>query len=645
MDSTNGMHANLPARLPSGSSRLPAQVTVTPRELAVATPPSIVNSRLLWRGLVRNWWRILILWLVLALPLTYLIYRKVEPTYLAYGIVKLESTQQELYGSSMSPFAPSQPAYLQTEIESMRSDPVLRLALTDPKISDLPTLKESKDPKSDLRKNLDIHIMGSTHFIRVAFESKAPDEARDIVNAVIRAYSATTTDTEGKTTSSKFFVQKNLNEKNANAFRLKAEELKTSIEKHRSEILSKTSKGDVDLEWQKNTPSKDDADQSPSLVFNPKSLEQFKSTETLLLQTQYQIIDLEARLKVRLEDEQRAQENGRNALAQGNEEIRERIVQEFRRDPEVAAVIAQIKSTTQEVEHLRGMVRRPDDPSRVAAQLMLTNLNKDYNDLWRVKSEQIRQRLLVTTSATNAPDLESAAELKHKLEELRQKQLKYTELMNKFKIVKQNSQEAAVRASFERDELLRDYSRYDLVDRRLEQLEFTKDKPGVEIERIDEAELPVVPNNNKRLKYMAIVPVAILFGLLGLFLLLEVRSERVGDPDSLSSRVQSEVYALPPLPTSRAAQTQRARDGRPDRPVHPAAGPPAVRNLRRPARLGARTLRAGYQRHWWGRQNHLGGATCRQMRQCGHLDPAGRRRHAAIGALPAARRSRGPGPQ
>ena len=53
---------------------------------------------------------------------------------------------------------------------------------------------------------------------------------------------------------------------------------------------------------------------------------------------------------------------------------------------------------------------------------------------------------------------------------------------------------------------------------------------------------------------MALLPVAVLFAVLGLFLLLEVRSERVGDPDLLSSRVQSAVYALPPLPTTRTTR-------------------------------------------------------------------------------------------
>ena len=51
---------------------------------------------------------------------------------------------------------------------------------------------------------------------------------------------------------------------------------------------------------------------------------------------------------------------------------------------------------------------------------------------------------------------------------------------------------------------------------------------------------------------MAAAPVGILFTMLGFFLLLEIRAERVADPDALSTRVRSEVYALPPLPNERS---------------------------------------------------------------------------------------------
>ena len=82
---------------------------------------------------------------------------------------------------------------------------------------------------------------------------------------------------------------------------------------------------------------------------------------------------------------------------------------------------------------------------------------------------------------------------------------------------------------------------------------------------------------------MAILPVALLFAVIGLFLLLEIKAERVGDPDLLSSRVQSEVFALPAAAVEPGSpQAVRARARRSDRPLHPAARSPEIRGLRRP---------------------------------------------------------------
>ena len=77
---------------------------------------------------------------------------------------------------------------------------------------------------------------------------------------------------------------------------------------------------------------------------------------------------------------------------------------------------------------------------------------------------------------------------------------------------------------------------------------------------VDEASVPKIATNSKRIKYLAAAPVGILFMALGLFLLLEIKAERVSDPDSLSTRIQSEVYALPPLPTPRSIRKLSAPD-------------------------------------------------------------------------------------
>ncbi|MGO8899421.1 MAG: AAA family ATPase [Isosphaeraceae bacterium] len=552
MDTTDSPNANLPARLPAASSRLPAQVTVAPRELAPAAPPSPVNSRLLFRGLARNWWRILLVWLVLAAPLTYLIHRSVEPTYQAFGMVKVESNQPDLFGPSLNPFGNgSQPTYLQTEIESMRSNPVLELALSgnDPRIASYPMVKNSTDPKNDLRRKLVLEIVPNTHWIRVAIESTVPDEARDIVNAVINAYEDTALgEVEGTSTTYKMTVKKKLTKKIAEGFKTYKEGLELKIKVAKDKLRELAKNGNVEFQKPNIGPKPDENEQAPQPSFNAQSLEQFRTTKDHLMQTEFQIMELESRLAVKQAEAQQTRTGGDTP---GNQQLRDQVAQAFKHDPEVASLIDQIKATTEELEHTKGVARRGADPAMVAVQKRLTKLNEEYNELWASKSEEIRQRLLVPTSAPGAPELDSPTEIKRKIEELRSKCRKLTELIKQFEVDKQHSHTDALEATFERDDLSRFYNMYDQVNRKLEQLEFTKDKAGIEIDHTDLAELPRVPNNNKRLRYMALLPVAVLFAVLGLFLLLEVRSERVGDPDLLSSRVQSEVYALPPLPTTR----------------------------------------------------------------------------------------------
>ena len=179
MDTTDRPNANLPARLPTLPARQPAQLSVAPRELEPAAPPRAINSRQLLRGLVRNWWRILLLWLVVSSPLVYLIYWLVEPTYQAYSLLRIESNQPELFGPSLlaRDAGGATPSYLQTQLTSITNDPVLDRAIAESTISKLPMIKDSTDPKADLRKKLDLQIIPNTHWMRVALESTDPKEA------------------------------------------------------------------------------------------------------------------------------------------------------------------------------------------------------------------------------------------------------------------------------------------------------------------------------------------------------------------------------------------------------------------------------------------------------------------------------------
>ena len=159
---------------------------------------------------------------MISSALAYGIYHLVEPTYRATGMVKVESNQPDLFGPSMELSGrESQSTYLLTEIETMKSNPVLDLALTRnaPSIADHAFLRESKDPKSDLRRRLAFDVVPNTHWIRVACDSAAPDEARDIVNAVIGAYEETmVSESLGTPTATKTMARKKLVTKIAQGF-------------------------------------------------------------------------------------------------------------------------------------------------------------------------------------------------------------------------------------------------------------------------------------------------------------------------------------------------------------------------------------------------------------------------------------------
>ena len=78
--------------------------------------------------------------------------------------------------------------YLQTQVNLMTSDQVLNRAVASESVNDLPMIKDSEDPKTNLREKIVVEIEPGTYMIRVGLESKDPNEAAAIVNAVVESY-------------------------------------------------------------------------------------------------------------------------------------------------------------------------------------------------------------------------------------------------------------------------------------------------------------------------------------------------------------------------------------------------------------------------------------------------------------------------
>jgi len=142
----------------------------------------------LLRRLIRRGWQILLLTLVVSAPLAYLIFLFIQPTYQAASLLRVEPSAPNVFAPSTDLANKTAFPYLQTQVQLIKSDQVLDAAVASPAVSILPVIKDSDDPKTDLRQNLLVEIVEDAFLIRVALESKNPTEAATIVNAVVESY-------------------------------------------------------------------------------------------------------------------------------------------------------------------------------------------------------------------------------------------------------------------------------------------------------------------------------------------------------------------------------------------------------------------------------------------------------------------------
>jgi succinoglycan biosynthesis transport protein ExoP len=547
MDTLDRPDANLPARLQPGSSRLPAQIPAASHELTAAAPPSPVNSRLLLRGLVRNWWRILLLWLIVSIPGVYLIHLLVEPTYDASSTLRIEPSP-ELFGPSAKGSAPDFGQYLETQRSLILSNRVLDPAVT--KVTQLPgyptnfpVIRDSTDPKADVRKRLGVHIVPNTYLIQISFSSPNAIEAAEVVNQVVSAF-----DQENRQ------FNEGMNGVLRTNYEKYFKKLENDLAVKRTELKELARKGTVEFSKPKLNPVKknDEGEDAPQPAFETLALDQYKSTTNLLLQTEIDLLDAESRYQPMLEAE--AQATPENLANQNSEELQKRIEEDFKNDPEVASLIGKIKAANDDLEHTKEVARKIQEPARIAAQKHLKKLNDQYVHLWKIKNKQIRERILVETGARGSG--ESLGSLKRSIDNLKMRKQNLQKLLAEYKGRYQDDKESAskdaVEATFVRDEVASLTDMNNVVKRKLEQLNFESQKGTARLYLVDPASTAKIPSANKRQRFMMMMPVGVLFAVLSLFLLLEIKAERVADPDLLSSRVQSEVFALPPLPTSRA---------------------------------------------------------------------------------------------
>jgi polysaccharide biosynthesis transport protein len=511
-----------------------------PQDLATATT-SQVTPQVIIRGLIRHWWQILLLWLAVSAPLAYLIFLFIEPIYQATSLIRVEPAAPHLFASSRSnETSGTAGSYLQTQVQVIMSDQVLGAAVANPTVSILSTIKNSLDPKTDLRKNLIVRGVEDAFLIRVALESKDAGEAATIVNAVVESY---------RLYNERYTLSANMNLRKV----LEKEQsiLKTKIEAVHADLKALLDQGRVSVPSAKDILIKrTNDDDSTQPTFNNLGEEHFKGQVADMLRTDMELIDVEANLTVL---EQALQTSKAEAGHQGlpaDEGLNALIEEEFKKDPEVVGVIGEITDANEQFDHAKGKARQSNDPSVIAVHKHRGKLMDKYEKLWEIKYKEILERLRDKGGADPLAVNERA--LRFKFNTLKTKKEMQTKKFEQMKFENKVANTDSLQSGVLNHELASLQAQKDSVTDNLAQLAFESNQEAFRIVLVDPAAIPVTPSNNKRLKLMAAAPVGVLFVIFGLFMLLEIKAERIADPDALSTRVQSKVYSLPPLPTARS---------------------------------------------------------------------------------------------
>jgi uncharacterized protein involved in exopolysaccharide biosynthesis len=274
---------------PGDPFRHPDWVPGSDPDLGNTPAPRIGRGRII-RGLASQWWRILLVWLLVATPVAYLIYRFVDPTYEAASLLRAEPSAIDRYNpgqrgiSSPGEVRP----YLETQIRSLTSDRVLDAAIARPSISNLPMIRSSKDPKAAIRQELKVDIVGkNTHLIEVALSSRDPDEAAAIVNAVVDAYLDQHNRYQQATNQTlKLHLENELGK------------LRKQIQDKQDDLEKLVEKGNVSVARQIMVPKpvgKEKAEENES-SFSTVTEDQYRDMSNRLIQADFELMDAQARI-------------------------------------------------------------------------------------------------------------------------------------------------------------------------------------------------------------------------------------------------------------------------------------------------------------------------------------------------------------
>jgi capsular exopolysaccharide synthesis family protein len=530
MDSFDSYRSSVPARLPGNRSGSPALRTSS--GLPEAASQSPLSIRIVLRGARRYWWLVLMLWVVGSAGFGAVFYLKIKPTYKAYSVLRAEPPTGSLYGVNTS--SETFDMFLQTQVQLIKSPNVLTAAGNDQKAAALKRIQTAGDVVQELKKVVEVNVLTGTYLIEVSMTSPESYESAMIVNAVVNAFLASNEEWADGMTRTQIKKLEDYHRELGN----KTEEL----ERRWKEIAGK---GDFAAPTSKGNKGKDEAageDEAGGGM--TLTIEQFRSVNNEILKIDLELTEVQAVLSTARAAASKASKS--SSPIEDEDALKSRIYRQFKSDPEVMALANQIQTAEDKVEKVKRIARNLSDPAIIAAQKQVDGLKNKYTQLWNTKSETWREEFQIKGPNSITPEQE-IRDLETKVDILKARKEALTAKSLQLKLDSTVQATDAVQVALIRDERESIKGMQEAVQRRLEQLRY-ESRGETRVRLVSPASVSNKPISDKRITYLAATPLGVLGAVLGLIVLLEIRSGRVADPDVLSSRVKHEVFSIAPLP-------------------------------------------------------------------------------------------------
>ncbi len=539
MDSFDSYRSSVPARLPANRSGSPAHRASS--GLPEAASHSPLSIQVVFRGARRYWWLVLMLWIVVSAGLGAGIYLKVKPSYKAYSVLRAEPASSTIFGLATS--GETFDTFLQTQVQLIKSPNVLTAAATNPKAQNLPRIQAAGDAVQELKKVVDVNISTGTYLIEVSMTSPDPYESMVIVNAVVDSFLQT-------------------NEQWANGMTRKQiekleeylHELDTKIEDLERRWKEVVAKGDKKFDAvttlrrnrEKAKDNKDNKDNPDEMVEGTRmaTIEQYTDLQNKILDLDLKLLEAQTALSNAKSTQNKAVKN--TSDAESKDRIDQMIERRFKNDPEVITLADLMSKAWAKVEDDLRIAKSPGDPAVQRDKRKFDQLQKKYNELWVARSEVWREEFELGGPNMITPEQE-IRELESKVNSLQLSRTTYKKTASQLEIDNKQFATDQVEIILLTDKRERLQQMQEQVNRRLEQLRY-ESRGETRVRMVSPASAPNKPISDKRITFLAITPLGVLGTVLGLIVLLEIRSGRVADPDVLSSRVKHEVFSIAPLP-------------------------------------------------------------------------------------------------